>query len=197
MTTRDVIVEAAGRILRTRGYAHATTKEIAREAGYSEATLYKYFTDKTEIFLSVLSSRLPGYETVLARINDHGADREVRDNLVDVAAVALAFYAENFPISMSLFSSADLLAAHRRRLGELGSDGPRRPLAGLARYLAAEQRRGRIRSGADPAAVAALLIGACFQQGFLSAFDGTSRSEEESRRDAERLVDTLLAGLTP
>ncbi|HEX4258089.1 MAG TPA: helix-turn-helix domain-containing protein, partial [Streptosporangiaceae bacterium] len=45
--TRDRILDAATHVMRTRGFARTTTKEIARAAGYSEATLYKHFQDKT------------------------------------------------------------------------------------------------------------------------------------------------------
>ncbi|WP_024874139.1 TetR/AcrR family transcriptional regulator [Saccharomonospora piscinae] len=197
MATRDDIVAAAGHIMSERGYAHATTKEIAREAGYSEATLYKHFADKTEIFLAVLSERSPGLVPTLAGLHEHGPSRDVRDNLADVAAAALGFYAENFPVAMSLFSATELLAAHRARLAELGGPGPRFPLEELARYVAAEQRRGRIRGDVAADSVAALLLGACFQQAFLTVFEGGTRDASQRRHDGQRLADTVLAGLTP
>ena len=50
MATRDRILDAAARIMRTEGVARATTKQIASEAGYSEATLYKHFSDKATAF---------------------------------------------------------------------------------------------------------------------------------------------------
>ena len=46
-------------VMPTRGLARTTTKEIARAAGYSEATLYKLFDDKFDLFLCVLAERLP------------------------------------------------------------------------------------------------------------------------------------------
>ena len=44
-STRDRMLDAAYTVMRTRGLARATTKEIAREAGFSEAALYKHFED--------------------------------------------------------------------------------------------------------------------------------------------------------
>lgn len=201
MGTRDDIVAAAAHIMRTRGYAHATTKEIAREAGYSEATLYKHFTDKTRIFLSVLTEQLPELTTVLSRLADSGAQRDVKENLAEAAATALEFYTANFPIAMSLFSSTELLTAHRQRLVEeadgVGSMGPDLPLTLLRDYLAAEQERGRMRAGADPDAAASLLLGACFQRAFLTVFAGEEQVDGRSRETVEKLVDTLWADLAP
>lgn len=54
------ILDAAHELMLTVGLARATTKEIARAAGCSEAALYKYFDTKEELFVRVLAERLPG-----------------------------------------------------------------------------------------------------------------------------------------
>src|SRR5947199_8023810 len=140
MGTRDQILDAAAHVMRTRGLAGATTKEIARAAGYSEATLYKHFQDKTEIFLGVLSEQLPPLGAVLEGL---AGQSTVRANLVKVARAALDFYDESFPIAASVFSTRDLLSAHRAATRARDA-GPRHPLASLAQYLRAEQKLGRL-----------------------------------------------------
>jgi len=60
MSARDTILDAAAQVMREKGLARATTKEIARTAGYSEALLYKHFADKQEIYLAVLHERIGG-----------------------------------------------------------------------------------------------------------------------------------------
>jgi AcrR family transcriptional regulator len=190
--TREDILGAAARIMRTEGYARATTKEIARAAGYSEAALYKHFQDKAEIFLRVLEEQTPGLAALLARLDRRPGSGDVRGNLEDVAVTALRFYADAFPIAASLYSSRALMAAHRERLRELGR-GPRTPEELLTRYLAAEQRLGRLAPSADPGAMAQLLLGACFQQGFLADFAGESLTEARLTELAGRLVAAVLA----
>jgi AcrR family transcriptional regulator len=166
--TREKILTAATRIMREQGYARATTKEIAREAGFSEAALYKHFADKTEIFLGVLASQLPELESMLSHLTP--GRNTVRGNLVRVTSTAIDFYAESFPIAASLFSTQDLLSAHRDAIREHGA-GPRTPVSRLAGYLRAEQKAGRLPSTSDPDSIAALLLGAAFQQGFLRHWD--------------------------
>ncbi len=61
MGTRDVILDAAAGILRERGLANTTTRQIAAAAGYSEATLYKHFADKADLLLAVLRERSTGF----------------------------------------------------------------------------------------------------------------------------------------
>ncbi|MBZ5740873.1 TetR/AcrR family transcriptional regulator [Nocardioides mangrovi] len=45
----DRILEAATRVLATRGYAGMSTNRVATEAGVSVGSLYRYFGDKDEI----------------------------------------------------------------------------------------------------------------------------------------------------
>ncbi|RZQ65368.1 TetR/AcrR family transcriptional regulator [Amycolatopsis suaedae] len=190
MDTRAKIVEAAARVLREQGFARATTKEIARAAGYSEAALYKHFRDKTEIFTTVLAEQSPGLLTTLVELVDNPTGATLRANLTRVAVAAMEFYADTFPMAASVFSSRELLDAHRTRLGELGRD-PSHVIDVLARYLSTEQRLGRLRAGDEPRAIASLLLGACFQQGFLIAFGGTT----PRRAELETLAGTLVAPL--
>ncbi|KAA9164994.1 TetR/AcrR family transcriptional regulator [Amycolatopsis acidicola] len=191
MGTRDEILAAAARIMREQGYARATTKEIARSAGYSEAALYKHFQDKTEIFLGVLSEQLPALGSTLAELAANAGKGTVRGNLVKVTEAALHFYRESFPIAASLFSTRELLTAHRDAIHARGA-GPRNPLAGLSRYLHTEQRLGRLPRAADPDAMSALLLGACFQQAFFWQFEA---EDVDSAGLAKSLVKTLLHGL--
>ncbi|HEY3471534.1 MAG TPA: TetR/AcrR family transcriptional regulator [Amycolatopsis sp.] len=187
MGSREEIVAAAAKVMREQGYAHATTKVIAKTAGYSEAMLYKHFRDKTDLFLSVMGEELPALGAVLGELTADPGRAPLRDNVVRVARLGLAFYLEGFPIAVSVFSSRELLRSHRERLG---GHGPRGLLDGVTKYLRAEQALGRVRTDADVEAAAALLLGACFQQAFLATFE-----ESEPADLADRLADTLLAAL--
>ncbi|RSM66061.1 TetR/AcrR family transcriptional regulator [Amycolatopsis sp. WAC 01376] len=194
MGSREEIVAAAAKVMREQGYAHATTKAIARAAGYSEALLYKHFKDKTEIFMSVLTERLPGLGTTLDELMKTAADTPLAANLARLARITLSFYLESFPIAVSLFSSRELLATHRERV--MSRDGgPDVPLGRVIEYLGEEARLGRIREDADLEASASLLLGACFQYAFLSSFEDREPPAEELDRWAERLAGTLVVAL--
>ena len=169
--TRDVILDAALRVIRERGLARATTKEIAKAAGFSEAALYKHFADKSEIFLGVLQERSPGFQPLRAALAAQPGTATVAHNLTEIAVAALAFYRDNFPLFGSIFAEPAIFDAHRLRLRQLGA-GPHKVNDALAGYLRAEQGLGRVRADADVAAAADLLLGACFQQAFLNHFQG-------------------------
>ena len=207
--TRGRILDAAAHVMRTRGFARTTTKEIARAAGYSEATLYKHFLDKTDLFLAVLKERLPSLGSTLSALSaaidadNHGpadaataAGESLASRLTATARGAIAFYEASFPISASVFSDPELLAAHRAAVTGRGG-GPQYPLEALARYLRLEQGRGRIRPGADCDAAASLLLGSCFQYAFLRCFAQLPPDLDAAQAHATAIVTTLLAGLRP
>lgn len=55
INTKEIIIETATRVFLKNNYQNMKTAEMAKEAGVSEATLYKYFDSKKEIFLAVLN----------------------------------------------------------------------------------------------------------------------------------------------
>ncbi|MGC4937249.1 TetR/AcrR family transcriptional regulator [Kribbella sp. DT2] len=196
MGTRDEILDAAADLLRTQGYAKATTKAIAQSAGYSEAALYKHFEDKSTILLAVISERLPELGGTLQALATSVGSSTVRANLTRLIRTGFDFFIEGFPILVSLFSSQSLLTTHRERMGELDA-GPHKAEEGLVRYLRAEQRIGRVRRGADLEAAATLVFGACFQQGFTASFTGQRPTSAQLDAQAARLAKTMYEALRP
>ncbi|WP_329561095.1 TetR/AcrR family transcriptional regulator [Kitasatospora sp. NBC_01266] len=169
--TRQRLLDAAERLMRTVGLAAATTKAIAREAGCSEGALYKHFANKEELFVCVLIERSPNAAPLLAELAADPGERTVEEHLTAIARHAALFYAEAMPVAGSLFADPPLLSRHRDGLHEIGR-GPHLVLDALTGYLDRELAQGRIRPDADPYAAAALLLGACFQRAFFLHFSG-------------------------
>lgn len=195
MTTRERILDAAAKVMLDQGMAKATTKEIARAAGLSEAALYKHFRGKDDLFLHVLHERLPPFVDLLKDLPQRVGRQTVEANLAEVARLALRFYAQTVPLAASLFSEPALLARHREALLASGG-GPHRGLASVAWYLGAEQAHGRVAAAVDVRAVAALLLGACFDRAFLRAYVGPSVLEGSDDEFAASITRTLGAALS-
>ncbi|MGK5532422.1 TetR/AcrR family transcriptional regulator [Streptomyces sp. URMC 129] len=193
VATRVRILDAAEGLMRTIGLARTTTKAIAQAAGCSEAALYKHYGSKEEIFVRVLQERLPHIGPLLAELTEDPGDRGLAQCLAEIAEHAVEFYLSVGSISFSLFAEPALLRRHRAALREMNT-GPEELLRALTAYLRGERARGRVSGGADPAATAALLLGACFQRAFLHCF-----WEEEPptplHEFAATLAETLLTGI--
>ncbi|MED7823498.1 TetR/AcrR family transcriptional regulator [Streptomyces chiangmaiensis] len=188
------ILDAAQELMLTVGLARATTKEIAKAAGCSEAALYKYFPSKEELFIRVLAERLPRLGPLLSDLAAEPGRHTLEENLTEIARQAALFYEQSFPIAASLYAETQLKRRHDEAMRQMGS-GPHRPIEALDAYLRAEQTTGRVRSDADTFAAASLLLGACAQRAF--AYDATETGGRPPVDDfARRLARTLLGGIS-
>ncbi|MEU3730273.1 helix-turn-helix domain-containing protein [Streptomyces sp. NPDC033538] len=190
---RERILDAAHELMLTVGLARTTTKEIARGAECSEAALYKHFASKEELFIGVLSERLPRLTPLLRGLAAEPGTASLEENVTEIARQAALFYEQSFPIAASLYAQTELKRRHDDAMRELGT-GPHLPIEGLDAYLRAEQAAGRVRAEADTFAAASLLLGACAQRAF--AYDATRGGVLPPADDfARRLTRTLLAGI--
>ncbi|MFB7209884.1 TetR/AcrR family transcriptional regulator [Streptomyces sp. NPDC056255] len=190
------IIDAAHQLMLTIGLARATTKEIARAAGCSEAALYKHFASKEELFVTVLKERLPRIDPLLKQLiaTPGPKERTVEQNLTEIARRAALFYEQVFPIAASLYAEPRLKARHNDAMRELGT-GPHMPIRGLDAYLRSEQAAGRLRADAETYAAASLLLGACAQRAF--AYEATADGEPPQTLDefAASVARTLMRGI--
>ena len=195
--TREQLVDAAERVLRAKGLARATTKEIAREAGYAEGTLYLHFADKLDLVRAVHERLLPGFIEMVSHLPERAGTGTVEGNLTDLAHGALGLYRDMLPLGSSLFADPELLERFRVMLAERRG-GPQRAWEPVVAYLRAEQALGRVDPGADPAAAALLLLGACQQLVFVELMSGPEALPfHDPPGPAPALAATLLAGLSP
>ena len=195
-STRDRILDAAADVMTRLGLAKATTKEIARAAGCSEALLYKHFREKEEIFLGVLKDRLPNLTATLAALPGQAGTGSVRDRLIEVVDLAVRFYGGGLAIGSSMLGDPTLVRRHREWLIGRGV-GPQQANRMLADYLRAEQSAGRVAAATDADAVAALLLGASYQRAFLIRLMGEDVLTPPAAEFAQSVVDAALRGLEP
>ena len=75
--TVDAILEAAARILETKGYRAASTNAIARLAGVSVGSLYQYFSSREDIFMALRARHRDAiYPVIYAALERLHSDRE-------------------------------------------------------------------------------------------------------------------------
>lgn len=193
--TRAQILKAARRTLETKGLLGASTREIAREAGVADGTLYVHFADRIELFLALLQEYLPPFVEPLRRLERLAGQRTVRANLIDVVEGALYWFEKLLPLFASLAADPSLQAAFRERLKER-DEGPHLSVAALEDYLTAEQKLGRVHPEANPRASAVLLFGAC--QYWVSIVQGLGNDLGFTRSDfVKDIVQSLMIGLEP
>ena len=91
---RKAILDAARKLIKERIFEEITMEEIARELELSRATLYLYFRNKSEIYITLIiegmQELLESYKTVNVQDIEDPVDR-----LKAMALVFFTFYKEN------------------------------------------------------------------------------------------------------
>ena len=192
---REKLINATERLLRSRGLARVTTRDIARAAKVAEGALYHHFGDKAELILSVVMHGVGEFREVIESLALQVGQSTIQKNLERVLESAFHFHHRIASLVCSLFADRQLLARVRSIMNER-CIGPGRTASILAAYLRAEQRLGRVRAGAMPEAAAELLLAASFNMAVHDHFYGVA-SAAQVRRRLHDSVRALLAGLAP
>jgi AcrR family transcriptional regulator len=177
--TRQDIVLAAARVFAEAGYHQATMAAIAREAGFTAASLYTYFASKEELYEALLE---------------------------DMKRALLATFLEHVPAGLTLAQRLELLlqrqlslVAERRDALRVAFDvGPRkaRPGEGAAEFLEPMTAFLSASGAADqlrcPPAEAALFLFGLVHAAVLPWF--CEGAEPDVPGLASRVVDLFLNG---
>ena len=90
---RETILHAAQTIIRRKGFSAVSMDDVAAEAQFSKATLYKYFRSKSELVFEILIHFLEDLDGRLRNVRDREAG--VRERLRDWISCSLRFLSEN------------------------------------------------------------------------------------------------------
>lgn len=79
MTTRERILQAAFELISDKGFAGASTREIALRAGVAEVTLFRHFTNKENLFRQTAqrNSTIPVLEGLIPEVVDKPVDEGI------------------------------------------------------------------------------------------------------------------------
>ena len=192
--TRQKILDAAEKLILLRGLARVTTKEIAREIGLTEGTLYRHFDHKEEIFFTLMARHLPAFQEAF-QLHQAGSGTP-GENLVAIAQAALHYYEQIVPMGASFLADTELLAHFRETIRPLGV-GPQSVFERVAVYIEEEQQLGRIGRQVPALTIAILLLGPCFQWVFNRHFMGADPFNKTEQQFAEELVQGLTPTIVP
>jgi AcrR family transcriptional regulator len=163
---REAIIETTLALIADRGVARLTTKEIARDAGVSEASIYYHFEDKPALIEAViLDGILAPFQSFTRRFPERAADRSVEEALLDFANGLSAFWERILPLLSAVQSDADLRKSFQRRVNSLDL-GPHRGVRLIGGYLEAQKAAGRVDPQIKAEEAAMLICGACYLTGF-------------------------------
>jgi AcrR family transcriptional regulator len=184
----DELLAVARKVFVKKGIT-ASTREIARRAGVSEAILYQRHPSKTHLFFAAMVPPALNVEDLLAAPAN---DLDVRAHLEEIALGMMDYFREFVPILLPLMThpSFDFKKfAHRH------PDSPfHRMHRGLINYLEAQRERGNI-ADENVAATALTLFAALHCLAILERLGVHGGRFDETTIRA--MVRSLWTGLAP
>jgi AcrR family transcriptional regulator len=166
----EAILAVAREVFRTQGHA-ASTREVARQAGISEAVLYQRFGTKDDLFFASMVPSAPDIEKLL------GPDPPTKDGRAFVHDVVLrmaAYFGEVIPLAIHVMihPSFDRAAIERAQAG------PARLQEALVRRLRWFEAQGHIRKS-SAVATARLLVSLAHDSALPGAARGAAQRTSE------------------
>ena len=91
--TRNQILDSSLRLFSERGFARTTVRDIARDAGITDAAIYYHFTSKRELMEALAEER--GFVSRIQRLENASTDYPLRETLLWMARGAIDIMDEN------------------------------------------------------------------------------------------------------
>jgi TetR/AcrR family transcriptional repressor of mexJK operon len=140
--THEKIINAAKELFEKKGFAAATTKEIADLAGVSEVTLFRHFESKRRLFEETLHSCIHPYRIDEYLENEAAYDLEI--DLKKIAYSMLNAYSQSAPILRMIMRDKIRNSAHEVNLKKNEHHSEQT----LVKYFEAMKQNGK--TDADP-----------------------------------------------
>jgi AcrR family transcriptional regulator len=203
--TRQALIDAALEVFLERGFARATTREIAQAAGVAEGTIYRHFADKYALFHEVFLTLTVEVVGELQRFGERAGQGTVRENLESLFSLVGGIQEQLSSLMASMWADPDLAKHVGARARELAPEGfvPPGPVAMVAEYIRAEQQLGRIRRDVDATEAAAVVVSVPFAAGMERALSthpvatGEFPVPDDFPTPAGSALDILARGLEP
>ena len=187
---RDLILDAADRLLARSGYKKMTMEDLAQEVGIGKGTIYLHFPSKEEVVLSHVDRIVERLKVELRRLADGPAPAPERLREMLLARVLFRFDSvQHYTESLSDLLAAlrpGLLARRRRHFEEE---------AEIVAGVLEEGRRAGVFAFREAAATARTLLVATNS---LLPYSLSARElgrREDLRQQAARVADLLLEGV--
>jgi AcrR family transcriptional regulator len=150
--TQQRILAAAAQVFTNEGYAGATTRAIAAEAGVNEVTLFRNFGNKKALLLAVIErfSALPGLGALAGQLTG-----DYSEDLARIAAVFMEMLGRNRRHILMTIAEAQ----RDPEIREIVALPPARQRQMLGQYLRQQMERGVVRDLPNPDLVAQSFFG--------------------------------------
>ncbi|HEY9159501.1 MAG TPA: TetR/AcrR family transcriptional regulator [Desulfomonilia bacterium] len=196
ITTKQKLINVTEQLLESNGVARLTTRMIAREAGVAEGLIYHYFKDKAELIHEVIEQHINDIRDAVEKLPASIGLNTVAENLENMMIITYKVQYSIAPLASSAFADNGI-RERMREIIKLKDIGPKKEIEGIAIYLSAEQRLGRVNRDINPDMAARILVAYSLRSGMNDWFLGLDPDRHEAEMELKGVIQTLMRGLEP
>jgi AcrR family transcriptional regulator len=190
--TRQRLLEGASRVFARDGIAGSTTREIAREAGVNEITLFRHFQTKERLIAAVIGQNF-GQRAVAAQSPAPTDTGDLRTDLAQHARCYELLLQDNLPLIRTMIGEIHHHGDHERQVFKAIFRPLREALVACLKQAIAQ---GRVHPGADAEMLADLFNGMIFT-GVLRRTVSHVKPEYTAATHLDAVVDLIMRGAAP
>jgi AcrR family transcriptional regulator len=187
--TNEQILAAAREVFLDQGFT-GSTLDIAQKAGISEASIFKRFSTKEELFFA--SMGIPEKPQWVQEIESLVGKGDIKQNLIYISQQILDFYRQVMPRMMMLRSCGKTLP----EMNSTPNSKPSRDLKALTLFLEQEIAQGRLRCN-DAKTMALMLIGSLMNYVFLEQMNVIPSVITPEPMFIQQMVEMIWQGIAP
>jgi AcrR family transcriptional regulator len=147
----EQIIDAALRVFAEKGFARATNRDIAREAGITTGLIYYYFKSKEDLLKAALEERSP---VQLVQQIPLEMLEQAPEVLLPILAARVLDHVESEPFIKIIRVILPEMLHGEPELAPIVSSFFQRVLDFLSNYLQSQRTKGRVRADLDTQAAA-------------------------------------------
>lgn len=184
----DELLRVARELFRERGHT-ATTRDVARAAGISQAVLYQRFGSKEDLFLRAMTPELPDVAALLGSYPPRSGKEHVRQ----IAERLVDFFASMLPTLLHVHAHPGLSASH---LKKWHARLPFIPIVHALSERLARMQADELISPVSAEAAAHTLVAAAHSVALLETMTGGGHDQSRPAKIGA-LTEVIWSGLAP
>ena len=188
---RKELIKYATEMFLEMGYEKASMNNLVKRSGSSKSTIYKHFRSRQALFIAVLDEIIRDHLDPIENLDL--TTLSIKEGLKLIGRTSLKVIT-----SKDFVNLCRIIHAEAERIPNVGKTyfehGPKRGMAGVAKYLATMVEMGRIRC-ADPSTAAEYFWGMILYKPMLERYCGIRGplTAQERKNRVDKAVDSFIS----
>ena len=188
---RKELIKYATDMFMEMGYEKASMNNLAKRSGSSKSTIYKHFRSRQALFIAVLDEKLRDHLAPIEKLDLTTLSIEEGLKLIGRTSIKVITSKDHINLCRIIYAEAERIPHVGKTYYE---HGPKRGMAGVAKYLSTMVETSRIRC-TDPSLASQYFWGMILHKPMLERYCGikSPMTAREQKNYIDKVVDSFIS----